>query len=376
MKKIVFSTPANAAGGAERVITTLANYASRHGYDVVYVNLDRDSHFYPLENRVRQVKLGLCISGKGLRRAWCVLITEFARFFAIRRLLKEEKPDYVVAFLKVSEMMFGLNAISLKLPFITSIRNDLSMYSGVLPLFRKYFYPKARLVVCQTGQIKEQLDRAVTCRSCVIPNPVSNTAVNPQPCGKRTRRVIGVGRLCEQKNFDLLITAFSRLPSPFSEYTLDIFGEGPDRAKLQARIEALGLQGRVRLCGTVENALAKNHDASLYVMSSDYEGFPNTLLEAMSNGIPSISTDFQTGAARELIGSNERGWLFPVGDEDALVHAMCQALCEPEKAEEIANSAKSFCLQYSEEVVCEQWLNMMTGGDAPFEPKCDKENNR
>lgn len=361
-KKILFATPTNTSGGAERVMTSLINYIDEYGYDVVYVNFDKNSSFYKINPRVKVVKLNIGFGNiSKLKKLVFSPIVEVKRFIRVRKLLKEEKPDAVVAFLKTSEIIFGINALNLKIPFVTSIRNDLSAYKGVLNIFRKFAFPKASLVICQTKAVERSLREKISCNTVVLPNPISPDAVSEYNFfgRERKKKILAVGRLCEQKNFVLLIEALSLTYKAYPEvrnYSIEIYGEGPDREILQELIEARHLNN-VTLCGVVPNALAVNNDAALYIMSSNYEGFPNTLIEAMANGIPSISTDFSTGAARELIGNNnENGILVPVGDVTALSNSIVYMLNHAEEAEYKAQRALEKAGEYEKNTVCKRWL--------------------
>lgn len=358
--KLVFSTPANVSGGAERVITTLANFCAKNGHEVIYINFDSDSNFYELNGKVKIIKLDLNIKGKGIIKLFSVLRIEVLRFVKIRKILKSEKPDCVIAFLKIAEIFFGINSINLKIPFITSIRNQYSSYSGILVLFRKIFYPHSKYIVCQTEQVKRELDKEIKCNSIVIPNPINNDAVSIREEKDRCKKIIAVGRLCEQKNYALMLDAFSEIHKKKPEYILEIYGTGEDYNKIKSRIIELELQDTVYLRGVCKNPLASNNDAVLYIMTSNYEGFPNTLVEAMANGIPVISSDFTTGAASDLIGKNNlRGLLFEVNNKEALVDAVMYALDNPLEMNEKADRALEYVQCFKEEVIASKWLEII-----------------
>lgn len=361
-KKLVFATPTNTSGGAERVITSIANYAADHGFDVSFVNFDKTSSFYELNSNVRIVKLGIEFgTSNRLKKIILSPFVELKRFRSVSQFLKDEKPDVVIAFLKTAEIIFGTNALLLNIPFITSIRNDLSSYKGVINIFRKIVFPKAALVVCQTKLVEKSLKKYINCNTVVLPNPLTLSAVNSNNyIGKiRKKKIVAVGRLCKQKNFPLLIDAVALVYKnhpELREYSLEIYGEGEERENIQALLNEKKLES-VRLCGVIPNTLAKNNDAALYVMSSDFEGFPNTLIEAMANGIPSISTDFPSGAAKELIGdNNENGIIVPLKNAKVLSDAISYMLTNPNEAEKKAINALVKTSEYESETVCRHWI--------------------
>ena len=222
----------------------------------------------------------------------------------------------------------------------------------------KRLFPKADYVVCQSHTAASFFGEKKKRKIVVIPNPISADAIPPRYEGTRRHTVVGVGRLDVQKNFKMLISAFSRLPEQFSDYTLEIYGGGWQEKELQAHIEALGLQTRARLMGVKKGVMHYISDVALYVMSSDFEGFPNALVEAMATGLPVISTDFPTGVARELI-TEKNGKIICVGDEEALVTAMAQMLSDESRWEEFSLENRKLLEVLSEECVVEKWENIM-----------------
>lgn len=193
-----------------------------------------------------------------------------------------------------------------------------------------------------------------------IPNPVSPAALAIDMPLVRTKRVVGVGRLAPQKNFRLLIGSFAAIAAAFPGYSLDIYGEGPLRSELQAQIDALGMADRIQLRGAVHDIFKKIADAELFVMSSDYEGFPNALVEAMALGLPIISTDFSTGVARGLIGP-ENGRVVPVGDDEALARAMEELLADSALRERMASSNREKAKGYGIQAIARQWARVIDG---------------
>ena len=192
----------------------------------------------------------------------------------------------------------------------------------------------------------------------VIPNPISADAIPPVYTGERRKIVVGVGRLAPQKNFSLLIKAFSRLPADFDEYKLQIYGGGPYESTLNKQIEVLNMQDRITLMGIKKNVMFEIADAVLFVMSSNYEGFPNALVESMATGLPVISTDFSTGVAHEIIG-DKNGIVIPVGDEDALVAAMTELLSDPQRRAEMSVENRKYLDKLSEDTVMTYWKNII-----------------
>ena len=358
MKKILMIIPSNTSGGAERVMSQLANHFAIKGIKVKLVNFDKGSNFYKIDDSVDYIKLNLQFkSTSKLKKIIEAPKIEIKRFIAIRRIIKDFQPDIVLPFLEMAEVLTIPNCISLKVPFCVSLRNDYDSYFVYMKILAKMFYSKAKLVVCQTDKVRKRLLKSIDCNTTVISNPLDeNTYCEDNFIGSRKKIIINVGRLTAQKNQKLFIKSFSNIVDEFENYNLHIYGEGELKEELENLIESLQLKDRVFLKGVVHNAIKKNNDVSLFVMSSDYEGYPNTLVEAMANGIPSISTDFNTKSARELFKNEECGWLVNVGDENDLTEKMRQVLSNYKVAENKAQKGIYVREMLNSENICNKWI--------------------
>ena len=280
-------------------------------------------------------------------------------FFRLRKQVKKWKPDVVLSFLTEANLlsillkMFGANC-----RVVISERNDPTARGMLNRWFERNFYHKADAVVCQSVAVVSFFKDKHKHKTTVIPNPIAVSAIPSRFEGKRKHTIVGVGRLDPQKNFDMLIRAFAALPERFSDYTLEIYGGGPLEEKLQGLIDKLELSGRVRLMGVKKNVMHYISNVALYVMSSNYEGFPNALAEAMATGLPVISTDFSTGVAKDLIGE-ENGLVIPVGDEDALVEAMEKMLSAEDKWNDMSLANRKLLDTLSEENVMARWIDVL-----------------
>lgn len=147
---------------------------------------------------------------------------------------------------------------------------------------------------------------------CVIPNP--QTFRSDRVSSLKNKKLISVGRLQFQKNYDSLIRAFAIVNREFPDWSLDIYGDGPDRVRLQCQIDRLGLTGKVELKGNTKHIREALLDASCFVLSSRWEGMPLVMIEAMTCGLPLISYNCPSGP-EDLITDDENGYLIPVGNE-------------------------------------------------------------
>lgn len=360
MKKILMVIPSLVGGGAERVMTTLANGLSED-YDVEILTISSAETFYKLNNSVKVSTLGRRVNRKNsLTLLFTKIGCAISGFFGMYKAVKQKNPHTIIAFLGTATFpltilrFFGL----IKCRLIVSERADPTVRGGFYKWFERTFFPKADVIVCQ-GQRVEQFFKVRDRKKCVvIPNPICAEAIPPLYNGNRRKCIVGVGRLASQKNFTMLINAFSKLPEEFSEYKLEIYGMGPMQSALEKQIESLSISDRATLMGVQKNVMFSVADATLYVMSSDYEGFPNALAEAMATGLPVISTDFPTGVASEIVGA-DNGIVIPIGDENALLCAMVELLSDEERREKMSLENRKCLDTFSEDVVLKMWKEVI-----------------
>ncbi|MBO4901528.1 MAG: glycosyltransferase [Lachnospiraceae bacterium] len=321
MKTIALVVNKNTSGGAERVMVNLAAYFASKEYRVMFINGDADSAFYPVDRRVEVIKLNDDHYPEYRRSAHIVR--------DLIKLFRREKPDAVIVFLFNMELPVILAGLLTHTRVYASVRNSMRSFSRRICSFRRHFYPRIAGVVFQSSRIAAHDDFKHLKNKAVIMNPLSaEMPDSPDVIGKSDRKkwIITAGRLVEQKNHKLLIDAFSDLLLEYPEYELHIFGKGPLLPDLEQQINSLHLEGKVVLESEVSDAIWNNRTSCCFVMSSDYEGFPNALTEAMASGIPVISSDFDSGVAVELIQDGENGFVFPVGEKQALLDAMRKML--------------------------------------------------
>ncbi len=355
--KIMFCIPSLGSGGAERVVSVLSNKFVERGLEVSLLLLSKLQCEYPLDEKV-EVKCINCAADKNL---------PFSKRFArrlqkIREATKEIAPDVVISFMAETNIDVCLALSSMRIPVIVSERNDpkIDPASFAKKIMRKLAYYKPRGFVFQTPDAEVYFPRRIRKKARIILNPLNEQL--PAPCfdKEKEKRIVAVGRLHKQKNFKLLIDAFAAFQAAHNDYILEIYGEGRLEAEIEQYIEHTKMQDKVFLKGFCKNVHENILSASMFVLSSDYEGMPNALLEAMAIGLPCISTDCPCGGPRVLIQSNQNGILVPVGNQKALTEAMQFMVENPDEAEKMAQNAAKIRNRANVDTITDGWMEFIS----------------
>lgn len=354
--KVLFVLPRMGGGGAERVASLLANALSSEGSQVYLYTMVGGESFYPLSADIVYSSAGAQVNRRNrLTTAFSQFFHLPRSFFSLRRLIRRQRFDIVISFLVAADILTWLCSRSgLRFLHVCSERNDPTVRRSRQLRILYRIYQKCALLVCQSRKVADFYSMVPEDRKIVIPNPV-DPALIPQRAAMIPHRVVAVGRLDPQKNFTLLIDSIADVRARRQEVTLDIYGEGPQRLELQAKINELGLADCITLKGASSDLLFQIANAALFVMSSDYEGFPNALLEAMAIGLPLVSTDFPTGTAREMIGE-ENGVLVPVGDREKLTSAIYGILSDAQKQEAMEKANREKAETYHIDKILRLWM--------------------
>lgn len=354
MKKLMFYINAINGGGAERVMTNLASQFADNGYDVVFVTSYRAFGEYPLCKKIKRYSLEENeVKQSKIKR-------NIARILKLRRLCKDEKPEVLIAFLGEPNFRAIVAAIGLPVKTVVSVRNDPNReYSGKMMGFvGKYIIPIADGCVFQTEDAKQWFPVRTQKKGIIIFNAVKQEfyKVKRQPI---EHLIVTFGRLSKQKNQSILIDAVFELKEDYPDLQLKIYGEGVLRTELNKYIEEKGAAGFIFLEGQTSDVPTKIAEADIFVLSSDYEGMPNALMEAMASGVPSIATDCPCGGPRMLIKDKENGILIPVGNKNRLVKAIKELLDNPAEKELISVNAKYAAAAFSENIIYLQWKDYL-----------------
>lgn len=348
--KITFFIGGLSGGGAERVTCNLASYLSRKGHEIVILTMSDDTATYALDDNVLRVPLLKSSERKGL------IYNSFLRIKRLITHLRKDKVDAYVVMLPITTiLLFRLSWLT-KSKIIAAERVNPSNYPSGKQKQLKSLAKRADGWVFQTEEERAWYGETTgKAKVQIIPNAINPDFISELYRGERKKTVVTAGRLTEQKNHKLLIQAFAKIIPNFPDYQLAILGDGPLKEQLKSAAEELGVKENVLLSGYTTNIGDKIKESSLFVLSSDYEGMPNALMEAMALGLPCISTDCDGGGAKFLIENEKNGLLVPKGDVEALSEAMSKMLSDKEFAEQCGREAHKICERLAPEKIYGEW---------------------
>ena len=366
MSRILFLVSSMNGGGAERDAALLCNHWVQEGHEVTLMPTfsGRGNCVYPLHENVSLEFLADRVGSKTQS-----VTNKIRRLAVLRQAVREIEPDVIVSFLPNVNVAAILCAWGLGIPVVVGERTyPPAMPVGrVLETLRRLLYPHASFVTVQTRQALEWLaDCCPKARGVVIPNPVYFPLPHGEPAldpaiilSPGQKFILAVGRLVEEKGFHQLLTAFATLASRYRKWDLVILGEGPKRAELETARDRLGLSNRVHLPGRAGNPGDWYKKGDFFVLSSRFEGFPNTLSEAMAYGLPVISFDCDTGPA-DLVRDEIDGFLVPPSrGSQGLAEKMELLMGDPDLRQRIGEASLSVRNRFSPGAVLNDWNKLM-----------------
>ncbi len=345
-------------GGAERVLSLLANRWADQGRSIVLLTFDDGSEAPFFELRPSVDLRPLALSGRSAHWAGSAL-RNADRIRRLRRALAQSRPGAIISFMDRVNVLTLLASRRLHVPVVISERTDPTVHKvgRWWNAARRWTYPLADAIVVQTDSIKKRFRPSMASKIHVIANPV------PAPPGSPTshdaeKTIIGMGRLIESKGFDLLLRAFAKISASRPEWRLEIIGEGPERGRLESLAQRLGVGERVFLPGLSRIPTERLRAAQVFALSSHYEGFPNVLLEAMACGLAVVSADCPTGP-RHIIHDGIDGLLVPTGDAEALAAALDRLTGDPALRRALGREALAVAGRFNLEEIGRRWDDLL-----------------
>ncbi|MDZ8110068.1 MAG: glycosyltransferase family 4 protein [Nostoc sp. DedQUE12a] len=347
-------------GGAERIMSIMANYWSAKGWQITLLTFDDNKipDFY-LDSDINYIPLG--IAEKSLN-AMIGIWNNLKRIRILRNAIINSDPDIVISFMSRINITTLLATRWSNIPVIVSERsNPEKSYLGWnWQQLRKWTYSFADKIVFQTQRARDYFPVKLQNNSCIIPNMVVLPAIKKQSVEKFSieRSLIAMGRFVPEKGFDLLLQAFAKLKDNYPQWTLTILGDGKLRPELECLRNELGLSDRVYFPGMVNDTYTFLQQADIFIMSSRFEGFPNAICEAMACGLPVISTDCPSGP-REIIRDGIDGILVPNEDVSALAAAIERLISNEQERNSLAAHAPEITERFSVKKIMEMWEDVL-----------------
>lgn len=350
---IVISTLAG--GGAERVLTEMVNAWAQRGWQVTIISwtAGHDEEAYAISPAVIRMPLDV------LRKSdnWpSRLQNSTRRLTALRKALRRVRPDVILSFMAATNVTVLLASMGLRFPVVVSERSDPSTtanLSRVWRVLRRLIYRKADLVVAQTAGAGAWLDKYCGVQSIVIPN-LLRTLPAPPVGLLRENIILGVGRLVPEKDWETLLRAFALVRARNPGWRLVIVGEGPSRENLERLASDLSIRESTSFPGFTRQPEAHMARAAISVLCSQFEGFPNALLESMAMGAAVVASDCGPGP-RELITEGVDGRLFKTGDAEALACLLEKLMENPALRSKMGMQAARVREKFSPVNVMAQW---------------------
>ena len=345
--KVTFLLASLGSGGAERVVSLLANKMVERGHQVEVICLKFNDVYYQIDSRV---KVTLAMQQTQNR------LTEV---FWLRKYLKKQNPDVVIPFTEGVYCFTILSLLGTGIPIIASERLDPAAMSSTRKVLKRLLLPFADWLVVQTQSIKDYFPKSIQKKTSIIYNPVNEESLSPAlPLREgRQNRIISVGRLYPQKNQAMMIRAFAKVADEFPDWQLVIYGEGPLRAELEFLVSSFKLQERVLLPGRTEHVVEELRKSKIFCMSSDYEGMSNAMIEAICAGLPIVTTD--VSGVKELVKDGVNGLIVPCGDLGELSLAISKLMKNGQLIENCSINSYAIKEQFKIDSITNLWINLI-----------------
>ncbi len=362
-RKLTLVIHALNSGGAERVLVEMANHWCEQGDEVSLITLDSiQTDAFSVDPRVRRI--GLRLMGES-HSSWQAFQKTIARVRHLRHAIRETNATWVISFTDKMNVLTLLASLRAPWKVVIAERNDprRQWMGRGWEWLRRWTYPRCHALVVQTEAVAGHLRRLVRNRPVVV---IPNAVRRPKSVGhgKRRPQVVAMGRLTAQKGFDLLLQAFAQIASSHRDWTLCMLGEGEASGQLRQLAEALDIGDRVEWAGWIEQPELILGQASIFALSSRYEGFPNALLEAMACGLACVSFRCDSGPA-EIIQHGVDGLLVPAEDVAGLAAALDRLMTDVDQRRRLGDRATRIVDRFGPEPFFRRWDEVLRESCCP-----------
>lgn len=351
-KKILFVVSQLKVGGAAKMIKYVANLCTAYFGAVALLTYYDDFTPDDVAPSIHRINLNV--------KSSVLPIWRVKALSRLKRVIRQGKYDIVCSFLPDVSTMSRLATKGFDTITVSAERGDPFQFSQFWKMVVKWTYRKSDYCIFQLEQARDFFDQKVVEHSFVIPNPYVPIQ-NVQPFdGERKKTIVSAGRFAPQKRFDVLIKAFAHVHQRYPDYKLVLYGEGPSLGEYKKLAKQFQIERFVEYPGYVKNVSDMIREDGIFVLSSDYEGIPNSLIEAMSVGLPSVATDCSPGGASFLTDKGKRGLLVPKHDVEEMAKAICKLIENPELAKTLSERSIEIVSQLDINVINQMWINAFT----------------
>lgn len=354
-KRIAFYINSLEYGGAERVLSLIANKLFERGYPIDFITSYPCENEYYLNFGINRIYLDKSrINESKIKK-------NIKQILKIRKILKENNDEYLITFLAEANIRGVFSSLFSKTRLIISIRNDpyKEYPNKIIFLLAQILFLFSDGCVFQTNDALKCFNKFIQKKSTIILNPVSDDFFCVDREYTNLQNVVTIGRLEDQKNQKMIIKAFSKIEKDHINDKLLIYGQGENRNELISLIENLNMNDRIQLMGVTNNVVDVLKNARIFVLSSNYEGLPNALMEAIAMLVPVISTDCPCGGPKMLIKNGINGFLIPVNNVDQLSEKLDILLNDKNLQKNFSKSHKKIRQNFNEKTIIDQWENFL-----------------
>lgn len=355
MRRILFIANSISFGGASKMLCFVAESLAARGHEIVIVNLRATENVTEYERTIAGVEvvtLDMVPNGKN---------RHIYRIGKIKKIAQEKRSDVIIGFTSFPNMYVSMIGKLLHIPSIISERGDpnRTISNSIKDKIVTFIINRSNGGVFQTEGAKGFYGNGLQKRGVIIPNPIFINEDIPQiSYEQREKTVVSVGRLDnDQKRLDIMLKSFSIFAENHPEYILKIYGRGIQEAEIKQWCIELNIKDKVKFLGLTTQPMQDIARDGMFLITSDYEGISNSLLEAMAVGLPCVSTDHTPGGARFLIQDHENGLLAPIADVEALAKAMCEFAENPELAKKCGENAQDVVNRFDPSRIIDMWEN-------------------
>lgn len=363
MIKVLFVTNSLGFGGAAKILSFVANTLDKSKFEIGIYNFNTSPTMQAINDNIK------VFTDKANNKR---IIRRLVQVNNIVKKIRLYRPDVVISFLTMPNFLSVIAGKLTHIPVIISERGDpyqpIAFGDKVLQFFTSF----ADGAVFQTEAARDYYPKRLRKKSCVIANPVVVKDDSIIANIESPEDVISFAARFEnrQKRQDIMLEAFKIVNERYPEMILKLYGSGPDENYIRNIANAMGIEDKVMFMGLSNNPTKEIYNSKVFVLTSDYEGIPNALIEAMAIGMPVVSTDCSPGGARMLIEDGVNGLLVPVRDPVAIAQAIIKYIENPDMAKSCGMAAKQIKSRFSPEKIISQWQEYIA--DSSRRLQCSK----